>query len=121
MGTVNTDKVFEEYGLHVEQVEPSVYKVLNTDKEISVDELQKDLEYCVLLTSERKGKKRLSTGGCYTLAHIYYIILDVNNIELGYKYDAIAGKEFGKVVYDAYEYNPKSENTIDTIYAKGEI
>ena len=44
MGTVNTDKVFEEYGLHVEQVEPSVYKVLNTDKEISVDELQKRSE-----------------------------------------------------------------------------
>lgn len=121
MGTVNTDKVFEEYGLNVELVEPYVYKVLNTDKEISVDELQKDLEYCVLLTSERKGKKRLSTGGCYSLAHIYYIVLDVNDVELGYKYDDIASREFGKVVYDAYEYNPKGEYTIDTIYARGEI
>lgn len=121
MEKVNVDKVFKEYGLEVQQVEPSVYKVLNTEKEISVDELQKDLEYCVLLTSERKGKKRLSTGGCYTLAYIYYIVTDVDNIELGYKYDNIASQEFGKVIYDSYEYDPKGECTIDTIYARGEI
>ena len=121
MENINVDKVFQDYGLEVQQVEPYVYKVLNTEKEISVDELQKDLECCVLLTSERKGKKRLSTGGCYTLAYIYYIVTDVHNIELGYKYDDIASKEFGKVIYDAYEYDPKGEYTIDTIYAKGEI
>ena len=61
MENINVDKVFQDYGLEVQQVEPYVYKVLNTEKEISVDELQKDLECCVLLTSERKGKKRLST------------------------------------------------------------
>lgn len=33
---VNVDKVFKEYGLEVEQIEPYVYKVLNTEKEISV-------------------------------------------------------------------------------------
>lgn len=57
MENINVDKVFKEYGLEVQQAEPYVYKVLNTEKEISADELQKDLEYCVLLTSERKGKK----------------------------------------------------------------
>lgn len=34
MENINVDKVFHEYGLEVQQVEPYVYKVLNTEKEI---------------------------------------------------------------------------------------
>lgn len=60
----------------------------------------------------------MSTGGGYTLAYIYYIVTDVDNIELGYKYDDIASIEFGKVIYDVYEYDPKNEYTIDTILEK---
>ena len=120
MENINVDKVFQDYGLEVQQVEPYVYKVLNTEKEISTEELQKDLTSCILLTSDRIGYKKLSTGGCYTLAYIYYIILGKNNEELGYKYDEIASKQFEEVIYDCYEFNPKWEYTIDTIYAKGE-
>lgn len=121
MENINVDKVFREYGLEVQQVEPYVYKVLNTEKEISVEELQNSLTSCILLTSERTGRKRLSIGGYYTLANIYYIIINKKNKELGHKYDDIASKKFGRVIYDSYEYDPKGEYTIDTIYAKGEI
>ena len=120
MEKINVEKVFNDYGLEVQQVEPYVYKVLNTEKEISTEELQKDLTSCILLTSDRTGYKKLSTGGYYTLAYIYYIILDKNNEELGYNYDEIASRQFEEVIYDCYEYSPKSEYTIDTIYAKGE-
>ena len=118
---INVDKVFQDYGLEVQQVEPYVYKVLNTEKEISVEELQDSLVSSILITSERTGRKRLSIGGYYTLAYIYYIILDKKNEELGYKYVDIASKKFGRVIYNSYEYDPKGEYTIDTIYAKGEI
>lgn len=40
MQSINVDKVFKKYDLNVELVEPYVYKVLNTEKEISVEELQ---------------------------------------------------------------------------------
>lgn len=119
MENSNVDQVFKEYGLEVEQVEPYVYRVLNTEKEVSVEELQDSLTSCILLTSERTGRKRLGTGGYYTLAKIYYIVINKKNKELGHKYDNIASHKFGRVVYDSYEYDSKGEYTIDTIYAKG--
>ena len=121
MENINVDKVFQDYGLEVQQVEPYVYKVLNTEKEISVEELQDSLVSSILITSERTGRKRLSIGGYYTLAYIYYIILDKKNEELGYKYNGKANEEYGEAIYDSYEYDSKGEYTIDTIYAKGEI
>lgn len=121
MENINVDKVFQDYGLEVQQIEPYVYKVLNTEKEISVEELQDSLVSSILITSDRTGRKRLSVGGCYTLAYIYYIILDKKNEELGYKYNGKANEEYGEAIYDSYEYDPKGEYTIDTIYAKGEI
>ena len=66
MENINVDKVFQDYGLEVQQVEPYVYKVLNTEKEISVEELQDSLVSSILITSDRTGRKRLSLGGCYT-------------------------------------------------------
>ncbi|MDE7478896.1 MAG: hypothetical protein K2M91_13295, partial [Lachnospiraceae bacterium] len=74
MEELNVNKVLKKYGLEIELVEPYVYKVLNTEKEISTEELQKDLMSCILLTSDRIGYKKLSTGGYYTLAYIYYIV-----------------------------------------------
>ncbi len=121
MENINVDKVFQDYGLEVQQVEPYVYKVLNTEKEISVEELQDSLVSSILITSERTGRKRLSIGGYYTLAYIYYIILDKKNEELGHKYNNKANEEFGESIYDSYEYDSKGEYTIDTIYAKGEV
>ncbi len=59
-GNINVDKIFQEFGLEVQQVEPYVYKVLNTEKEISVEELQDSLVSSILITSERTGRKRLS-------------------------------------------------------------
>lgn len=117
----NVNKVFQEYGLEVELVEPYVYKVLNTDKEISTEELQDSLVSSILITSDYTGYKKLNTGGYYTLAYIYYIIINKKNKELGHKYNTIASEEFGEALYNSYEYDPKGECTIDTIYAKGEI
>jgi hypothetical protein len=121
MENINVDKVFQDYGLEVQQVEPYVYKVLNTEKEISVEELQDSLVSSILITSDQTGYKKLNIGGYYTLAYIYYIILDKKNEELGYKYNNKANEEFGESIYDSYEYDSKGEYTIDTIYAKGEV
>lgn len=121
MENINIDKVFKEYGLEVEQVEPYVYKVLNTEKEISVEELQDSLVSSILITSDHTGYKKLSIGGYYTLAYVYYIIIDKKNKKLGHKYNNKANEEFGEAIYDSYEYDSKGEYTIDTIYAKGEV
>ncbi len=113
-------KVFKEYGIETEQIESYVYKVLNTDKEIRTDEIQRDLASCILITSGTLRYERVP-GGNTSIGNIYYIVLGKRNAELAYKYEDIAIEEFGEALIDSYEYNSRGENTIDTIYAKGEI
>ena len=55
-------EIIRKYGLQVKQIEPAVYEVLNTNKEISIDELQWELEECVLITSDRIRSKKLDSG-----------------------------------------------------------
>lgn len=62
MQSINVDKVFKKYDLNVELVEPYVYKVLNTEKEISVEELQDSLTSRILITSDHTGYKKLNSG-----------------------------------------------------------
>jgi len=118
---INVTEIFDKYGLQVEEIEPKVYKVLNIDKEISTNELQWDLQSCVLLTSDDIGYKKLPVGGVNSiLAHIYYVIMGYDRDDLGYKYDDIATEEFGESIYRAYKYRPEYADSIDTIYAEGE-
>ena len=117
MENVNIDKVFKEYGLNVEQLETNVYKLLNTDNETDVEGLQAELKNCILITSRRLRFDRLQEGGSCTIAHIYYVIMDVHNRDLGHKYNKLATKEYGDSLYDSYEYRPELANSIDTIYA----
>ena len=113
-------QVFKEYGIEVEQIEPYVYRVLNTDKEMSMNEVQRDLISCILITSGTLRYERVH-GGNNSIGNIYYIVLGKKNAELAYKYEDIAIEQFSEAVIDSYEYNSKGEYTIDTIYAKGEI
>lgn len=118
---INAEAVFAKYGLEVEELEPEVYQVLNTEKSISVDELQWELESCILITSDRTGYKKLSTGINSRLACVYYIITDCDRSDLGFKYDDIATERFGESLYRSYQYRPEYHEGIDTIYAEGEI
>ena len=117
MENINVDKVFKEYGLEVQQVEPYVYRSLNINNEIDVEGLQADLMNCILITSRRLRFQRLEEGGSCTIAHIYYVIMDAHNRDLGHKYNRLATKEYGDSLYDSYEYRPELANSIDTIYA----
>lgn len=118
----DVDKVFKEYGLEVEEVESSGYKVLNIDKEISIDELQWDLKSCIIIASDKTGYKKLPFGGINsTLAHVYYIITDFDKYDLGYKYNKLATQQYGKSYYMDYKYRPELANRIDTIYSEREI
>lgn len=118
---VNVEEIFEKYGLEVEKIEPEAYRVINTEKIISVDELQWDLVSCILITSDKTGYKKLSTGINSRLAYVYYIIADYDKSDLGYKYDDIATRQFGESLYRPYKYRAGHCESIDTIYAAGEI
>ena len=54
------------------------------------------------------------------IANVYYIILNVVNKDIAYKYDDIATEEFGRTLYKSYKYKPYIYNSIDTIYKIGE-
>lgn len=116
MENVNVDKVFKEYGLEMQQVEPYVYRSLNINNEVDVEGLQAHLMNCILITSKRLRFEKLEEGGSCTIAHIYYVIIDTQNRDLGHKYNKLATKEFGDSLYDSYEYRPELANSIDTIY-----
>ncbi len=117
MENINVDKVFQDYGLEVQQVEPYVYRSLNINNEIDVEGLQADLMNCILITSRRLRFQKLEEGGSCTIAHVYYVIMDAHNCDLGHKYNKLATKEYGDSLYDSYEYRPELANSIDTIYA----
>lgn len=87
------------------------------DNETDVEGLQADLMNCILITSRRLRSEKLAEGGSCTIAHIYYVILDTRNRNLGHKYNKLAAKEFGDSLYDSYEYRPELANSIDTVYA----
>lgn len=118
---INAAEVFEKYGLEVEEIEPEVYRVLNTEKVISVDELQWELESCILITSDKTGYKKLNSGINSRLAYVYYVITDYDKDDLGCKYDDIATGQFGESLYRSYQYRAGHNESIDTIYAEGEI
>ena len=63
MENINVDKVFQDYGLEVQQVEPYVYRSLNINNEIDVEGLQADLMNCILITSRRLRFQKLEEGG----------------------------------------------------------
>ena len=75
MENINVDKVFQDYGLEVQQVEPYVYRSLNINNEIDVEGLQADLMNCILITSRRLRFQKLEEGGSCTIAHVYYVII----------------------------------------------
>ena len=116
---MDAKEIIRKYGLQVKQIEPAVYEVLNTNKEISIDELQWELEECVLITSDRIRSKKLDSGIYTTVAYVYYIILDYDS-GICYEYDDIATERFGESLVMSYKYSPAPYYEIDTIYAKGE-
>ena len=116
---VSVKEIFRRFGLQVKEIEPAVYEVLNTDKEISIDELQWELEECVLITSDRIRSRKLDSGIYTTIAYVYYVILDYDS-DVCYEYDNIATERFGESLVMSYKYSPAAYHEIDTIYAKGE-
>lgn len=59
---VNVKEIFRKFGLQARKIEPVVYEILNTSKEVSIDELQWELEECVLITSDRIRSRKLESG-----------------------------------------------------------
>lgn len=118
---VRAGEILKKYGLQTEEVEPTVYKVINTDKEINVSKLQWELKECTTITSsEIRLEKENQTG--MTIANVYYVILEYGNREKTWKYQNNARKSFHKAVIDSYseEEEKKQYASIDTLYKTGE-
>ena len=113
--------IIKRFGLQVEHLEASVYRVINTEKEINIDELQWELGECILITSIIIRYEKLNGDVSTQIANVYYICLDTDNRVLSYIYEDKAKNEFGRTLYKYYKHNENEENFIPTIYAKGEI
>lgn len=116
------DVIQNQFCLEIEEVEPTVYKVLNTDLEININKLQHSLEECILITSDQLRTEKYNYG-CTIIAYMYYIILDYNRNDLKYKYHSQANTEFQDAVIDSYSKlkEEASYSSIDTIYRAEEL
>lgn len=117
----NILSVFVEFGLQVKELEPKVYEVLNTEHEVSIDELEWALGECILLTSDRVRWKRLEGGISSPVAYVYYILLDYDDDERMRKYDGLATERFGTSMREAYKRRQEGYGDIGTIYSATEL
>lgn len=107
-----------QFHLEIEELEPTVYKVLNITQEVNIDRLQWALEECILITSSKKGRERAKNGVSTIISNVYYI-LTIHDIDLACKYEALSLKEHEDTVLIEYQYSADTTNTIDTLYRVG--
>lgn len=117
---MNKLSIMKSFGLNCTEIEPNVFKVINTSEDVNIDKLQWGLEDCILITSLQKRTEKLDSGIHTMIANVYYIIMGSSNKEVAYRYDDKAAEEFGKTLYKAYKYKPSPQSNIDTIYKVGE-
>lgn len=97
--------IIASFGLQVEEIEPCVYKVLNTDKEVNIDKLLMSLKKATIFYSENY-RDIFEHNYVSTIASVECIILDFKNPELNSKYCTIFNNAYlrdykeGKVIED---------------------
>ena len=113
-------KVFNKFGLQVEEVESTVYKVLNNTHEVCIDDLEFELEQCLMLVSDKINSKKLPEGYWISFVYVYYIILDYNNDDALWKYEEIS-RQSRRTIVRSFKYNPNYVESIDTLYTLEEL
>ncbi len=114
------DIIQNQFGLQIQEIEPTVYKVINTNKEVNIDKLQWALEECILLTSDEIRTEKLPTG-IHTKIMYIYCIITCYDTQLAWKYDDIFTQKYKDVLFMDYKYNPQNYNHIDTLYSTEEL
>lgn len=112
--------IFNKFGIQTEEVEPTVYKVLNDTQEFNINAIKSELNEGLLLVSPQTRYKKNSEGNNEEYGQIYYILLDYDNDELLNKYDDISCAT-RRTVVRSFRYNPNYTETIDTIYSAEEL
>lgn len=113
-------EIFKQFNIQAEEVEPTVYKVLNNKQEINIYDLEFELKECFLLISNKQRSERNKEGYKIKYAPVFYILLDCNKGDLMDKYYDISQQERITVIR-SYKYNPNYVESIDTIYTAEEL
>ncbi len=109
-------EVIKSYGLQIAEIEPTVYKVLNTEQEINADKLKHDLMDAALLRSQRIRWNR-ENGVNTAIAKIYYIIFETSKID---KFSRIAREGHADSTIDVCDFHEEVDS-IDTLYRREEL
>ncbi len=104
-----------QFHLEIEEIEPTVYKVINTNQEVNIDKLQWALEECILITSTKRGRERLKNGVSTIISNVYYIII-AHDIDVALKYEKKSLKNHTDTTLIEYKYSENNTETIDTLY-----
>ena len=119
-----TDKlaiIQNQFGLKIKEVDPLVYKVLNTEKYIILDELQEKLQECIMFVSDLEDVKDTKSECMVSMCRVLYIILDYDNSELLCRYNEEVRKESKKFYVMPYKYNPDMQDSVVTLLGDDEI
>ena len=109
------ENILTKFELQFEEVEPNVYKILNTNKVINITELQHKLRLCELMISPDEELRRMEDGYSNTFAKLYYAIIGTDERSIILKYCEIADKECGENILDCYE-EKEHKPSIDTLF-----
>lgn len=114
------EEIIKSFGIEIEKVEDSVYKVMNTNKELNVDKLKRELNECIFILSTNKHYEKNESGINNLVSSIYYIVTSYDT-KLAYKYFFEVGGGDGKAFYIPYKRTNIGAISIDTIFSEDEM
>lgn len=110
--------IIEKFNLITEEIEPSVFKVINTDKEIDIHRFKQELGTDIAFISSCTLKTHRIGDIIEELENIYYIMPKRDDIM--YKYEDKAAAEQPEVTID-YMLPAIDLPSIDTLYTPEEL
>lgn len=110
--------IIKKFGLQAVEIEPQIFKIINTDKEVDIHKLKQQLGPDIAILRSSTLKQRKIGNTIEELEHIYYILPKQD--KLIDKYKEIAKQEHSEVVVD-YILKMDALPSIDTLYTLEEL
>lgn len=109
--------ILKKHNIQVEQVEESVFKVINSEQRVNIDNLKRDLkEFIAIISSSTEYKKDTDSDIYSMITSIYYLITDYNNKKMLIKYFGMAKQEHKNASIESYRERPELAVDIPSLW-----
>lgn len=118
MNELQAKKIIESFKLHVTPCADNIFKVINTNEIVNLDQLKYALGNCTLLASINGDYKTMSNGLDELYTNVYYILTTSSNMdsEIICKYEDISNKEHEDSTLFFNRPRKEAVGSIDTLF-----